>query len=81
MRKLAPYSDCISRAPARLRRLIDSDPRIIGFSIEEDGVFIYTDSSKWDDGNGSGTFRGDTVAEAISRYKTNVQENPGGIRR
>lgn len=81
MRELKGYSDKLSRAPVRLRKLIESDPRIVGFSIEEDGVFIYTESAKWDDGSGSGTFRGDNATEAIRYYRENVQENPGGIRR
>jgi hypothetical protein len=53
--------------------------RVIGLSIEgEDGVFIYTESAKWDDGNGAGTFRGDNETQAISWFKQNVQRNDQG---
>ena len=81
MRKLESYSDPYHTLSGRLKKLVDSDPRVIAISVEEDGVFIYTETSKWDDGNGSGTFRGDNISEAIRWYKANVQENPGGIRR
>lgn len=55
--------------------LIEKDHRIIGFSDETDtdGFFIYTNSSEWCDDSGSGTFRGDTVMEAIKRFKERVQ--------
>lgn len=77
MRQLAPYSDSIDKAPATLRKLIESDARIVGFSIENDCgtlVVIYTDSRHHDDGNGSGTFTGNGVRAAIRWYKENVRE-------
>jgi hypothetical protein len=52
--------------------------RIIGLSIEDDGVFIYTNSADWDDGNGSGTFRADTECGAVNRFKSNVTRNTEG---
>lgn len=52
--------------------------RVVGLSIEGDGVFIYTESAKWDDGGGSGTFRGDTETQAIARFKELVQRNDEG---
>jgi hypothetical protein len=62
-----------------LRDLIAKDARIIDVSIEdEDGVFIYTASAQWDDGNGSGTFRGDTETAAVARFKALVQRNEEG---
>lgn len=74
MRNLASYSDNLEWAPKRLRSLIEKDERIVGFIIEEDGCFIYTDSSKWCDDSGSGTFRGNTVTEAIRSYKELVRQ-------
>lgn len=55
--------------------LVEKDHRIIGFSDEtdSDGFFIYTNSSEWCDDSGAGTFRGDTVTEAIKAYKKRVQ--------
>ena len=52
--------------------------RVVGLSIEEDGVFIYTRSAEWDDGNGSGTFRDDTETKAIKRFYELVQRNTEG---
>jgi hypothetical protein len=52
--------------------------RVVGLSIEGDGVFIYTVSAKWDDGGGSGTFRGDTETAAIALFKELVQLNDEG---
>lgn len=52
--------------------------RVVGLSIEEDGVFIYTESAKWDDGGGAGTFRGDTETKAIALFKELVQQNTEG---
>ena len=57
----------------RLQKLVESDPRVTGYSIEPDGVFIYTDSSKWCDDHGSGTFTGETESEAIQRFKDQVR--------
>lgn len=47
--------------------------RIVGLSIEPDGVFIYTDSSLWCDDAGAGTFRGDSETQAIARFRDQVQ--------
>lgn len=52
--------------------------RVVGLSIEGDGVFIYTESAKWDDGGGAGTFRGDTETKAIALFKELVQRNDEG---
>lgn len=52
--------------------------RVVGLSIEGDGVFIYTESAKWDDGGGAGTFRGDTETAAIALFKQLVQRNDEG---
>lgn len=78
MRHTAKFSDRLEAAPKTLRALIEKDDRIVAFTIEPDGVFIYTDSSEWDDGEGCGTFRGDTVTAAIKRYKANVTRNNSG---
>jgi hypothetical protein len=69
MRSLDSYSDRIESAPKKLRALIEKDSRIVAFTVEADGVFIYTRSAEWCDDSGSGTFRGDTVSEAIRRFK------------
>lgn len=74
---LAVYSDRIETAPKSLQKLLEKDSRIVGFTIEADGVFIYTNSALWHDGNGAGTFRGDTVTCAIKRYKDNVTKVEG----
>ena len=43
--------------------------RVVGFTIElPDGVFIYTDSGKWCDDSGAGTFRGDSETHAIRNF-------------
>lgn len=73
-RVLEHYSDRLGSAPANLRRLVEKDLRIVAFSIEPDGCFIYTNSDQWCDGHGSGTFRGDTVTQAIRKFKKTVQE-------
>lgn len=65
-----------------LAALIAKDKRIVGLSIERDtdgfDVFIYTNSAEWDDGNGSGTFRGDNETQAFKWYKENVTKNTEG---
>jgi len=73
MRALASYSAPLESAPARLRALIESDPRIIGFTVERDGVFIYTNSAEWCDDAGAGTFRGDNATQAIRLYRETVR--------
>ena len=62
-----------------LGHLIDRDHRITDVSLEgADGVFIYTRSAEWDDGNGSGTFRGDSETDAVRNYLDRVQRNTEG---
>lgn len=76
MRQLATYSNPLSDVKTKaLRTLIENDDRIVGFSIEKDEgrVFIYTDSTKWCDGAGSGTFSGRSESEAVRCFKAEVQ--------
>lgn len=47
--------------------------RVVGLSIEPDGVFIYTNSSEWCDDAGAGTFRGDSETKAIRNFYDWVQ--------
>ena len=47
--------------------------RVVGLSIEADGVFIYTRSSEWCDDAGSGTFRADSETAAIKRFYQRVR--------
>ena len=51
--------------------------RVVGLSIEVDGVFIYTTSSEWCDDSGSGTFRADTETAAIKDFYLHVQRGNG----
>ena len=62
-------------AQAKTKTLRDAlkDPRIVGVSIEADGVFIYTNSAEWCDEYGSGTFRADTETAAVRKFKQNVR--------
>jgi hypothetical protein len=46
--------------------------RVVGLSIEEDGVFIYTKTVEWHDGSLAGTFRGDSETAAIKAFYRNV---------
>lgn len=48
--------------------------RVVGYSIEEDGVFIYTNSSEWCDDSGAGTFREDSETAAIRKFYQRVQK-------
>lgn len=48
--------------------------RVVGLSIEDDGVFIYTNSNEWCDDAGAGTFRGDSETDAIRRFYERVQK-------
>jgi hypothetical protein len=65
---------------ATLRALIAKEGptgtgRIVGLSIEgADGVFIYTESAKWCDDSGSGTFRGDSETAACRRFLERVRK-------
>jgi hypothetical protein len=49
--------------------------RVVGLSIEPDGVFIYTNSDEWCDDAGAGTFRGDSETQAIKRFYDRVQRS------
>lgn len=46
--------------------------RIVGLSIEPDGVFIYTRSVEWHNGDGSGTFVGAKETSAIKAFYRDV---------
>lgn len=73
------YSDPMSAAKTKtLRKLLETDDRIVGFTKEPDGTFIYTNSREWDDGNGAGTFREDTETAAVKKYKERVTRNTTG---
>lgn len=72
MRTLATYNDALATAPRMRRRAIDCDSRIIAFTVEPDGVFLYADSAHWCDA-GLGTFRGATAREAVARFKREVR--------
>lgn len=80
-RQLATYSDRLETAPKTLQKLIREDLRIVGFSIEEDGCFIYTDSSEWCERytGDCGTFRENSVTAAIRAYKDGVSAQPGWV--
>lgn len=54
--------------------------RVTGLSIEDDGVFIYTDSAQWCDDAGSGTFRADSETAAIRAFYDRVQQGDGTYR-
>ena len=51
---------------------VNNRSRVVGLSIEPDGVFIYTDSSKWCDDAGAGTFRADSETAAIRDFRERV---------
>lgn len=53
--------------------------RVVGLSIEGDGVFIYTNSHEWCDDSGSGTFRGDSETDAIRKFRKRVRKGNGDI--
>lgn len=55
-----------------------NDPRIVGLSIEADGVFIYTNSAEWCDAYGAGTFRADTETAAVRKFKSEVRKAKRG---
>lgn len=48
--------------------------RVVGLSIESDGVFIYTNSAEWCDDSGAGTFREDSETAAIRTFNERVQK-------
>lgn len=51
--------------------------RVVGLSIEVDGVFIYTRSHEWCDDHGAGTFRADSETAAIKKFYERVCEGNG----
>ncbi|TXR49879.1 hypothetical protein [Phyllobacterium endophyticum] len=53
--------------------------RVVGLSIEADGVFIYTVSADWCDDAGSGTFRADSETAAIKAFYDRVQQGNGDV--
>jgi glucose/arabinose dehydrogenase len=62
-----------------LKRFIEKEGpqgsgRVVGVTIEPDGVFIYTDSSKWCDDSGAGTFREDSETLAVTEFYANVRK-------
>ena len=61
------------RTKAMQKFLEQEQGRVVGLSIEPDGVFIYTNSSEWCDDAGSGTFRGDSETAAIRRFRERVR--------
>lgn len=70
------------RTKTMLRFLEKEAPhRVTGLSIEDDGVFIYTNSQEWSDDAGAGTFREDSETHAVKSFYERVQpsiwkENP-----
>lgn len=75
MRSLARYSDPIEAAKTKtLRRLIEQDERIVAFTVEPDGVFIYTNSDEWCDDAGAGTWREDTETAVVKSFLSTVRK-------
>lgn len=62
------------KTKAMQKFLVKEAGRVVGLSIEEDGVFIYTNSNEWCDDSGAGTFRGDTETKAIKNFYAWVQK-------
>lgn len=63
-----------------MKRFLEKEKhRIVGMTIEGDGVFIYTRSHEWCDDNGSGTFRGDSETAAVKRFYARVRRGNGDI--
>lgn len=57
-----------------MRRFLEKERgRVVGLSIEPDGVFIYTASKEWCDDSGAGTFCGDSETAAIRRFYEQVR--------
>ena len=46
--------------------------RVTHVIIDSDGVWLFTNSSQWHDGNNSGTFRGDSEAAAIRKFNDRI---------
>ncbi len=78
-RKLPSGSEDLARTPKALANLVKSDMRITGFTIDDAGFWIYTDSAKWQERMNPtcGTFREDTVSAAIRDYKGSVERALG----
>lgn len=58
-----------------MRKFLEREKnRVVGLSIEDDGVFIYTNSWEWCDDQGAGTFRADSETAAIKDFYANVQK-------
>lgn len=72
----APWREnrCYDRPKTKaMAKFLDKEEwRVIGLSIEDDGVFIYTDSSQWSDDAGAGTFRADSETAAIKTFYERV---------
>jgi len=47
--------------------------RVVGLSIEPDGIFIYTNSDEWCDDAGAGTWREDSETAVIKDFYATVQ--------
>lgn len=65
------------KTKAMVRFLEKEKHRVVGLSIEPDGVFIYTNSWEWCDDQGAGTFRADSETAAIKDFYDNVTESDG----
>lgn len=65
-----------------MRRFLHREAgRVTGLSIEDDGVFIYTNSVDWCDDAGAGTFRGDTETSAIANFYARVRRGSAATER
>lgn len=63
-----------------MRKFLEKEKhRVVGLSIEHDGIWIYTNSHEWCDSYGAGGFRGDSETAAIKRFYDNVMEGDGNI--
>jgi len=64
---------------AAMRQFLQKEAhRVVGLSIEADGVFIYTRSAEWCDDSGSGTFRADSETAAIKKFYARVRRAEPG---
>jgi hypothetical protein len=58
-----------------MRKFLEREKeRVVGLSVEADGVFIYTNSNEWCDDYGAGTFRADSETAAIKDFYSNIQK-------
>lgn len=60
--------------------MVREKDRVVGVSYEDDQVFIYTDSAKWCDDSGAGTFIGSSGSDAIRAFYNLVEEGDGTYR-